>query len=231
MDFSVFDSYNLRARISVYIIIITPAILTLYALYEPIRSISFSAVLLAILAAFANYLFAMQRHIKKSRKYENTAASFLHLSDSHLDQITKQRYYSKLASLDESFKTFNSPSETDEFKATCASAVSWLRNNTRDNKLVQEENILYGFYRNLCAFKPIGIIFTIIAFGVQILNTLPAASITDIFQSKTIIVLLLIDLLFLIFWIAGVNKKTLKAVAEKYAIALLGALDSIKPGN
>lgn len=47
MNIKIFDSYNIRARLSVYIIIIAPIILTLYVLYEPIRSFTFSVVLIA----------------------------------------------------------------------------------------------------------------------------------------------------------------------------------------
>ena len=44
MNIKIFDVYNIRARLSVYIIIIAPVILTLYAMYEPVRSFSFSAI-------------------------------------------------------------------------------------------------------------------------------------------------------------------------------------------
>ena len=36
MNIKIFDSYNIRARLSVYIIIIAPIILTLYVLYDHI---------------------------------------------------------------------------------------------------------------------------------------------------------------------------------------------------
>lgn len=55
MNIKIFDVYNIRARLSVYIIIIiAPVILTLYAMYEPVRSFSFSVVFIAILCAFSN---------------------------------------------------------------------------------------------------------------------------------------------------------------------------------
>ena len=41
MDIKIFDSYNIRARVSVYIIIIAPIILTLYVVYEPVRSFTY----------------------------------------------------------------------------------------------------------------------------------------------------------------------------------------------
>ena len=62
MDFKIFDTYNIRARLSVYVIVIAPIVATVYMLYEPIRSISFSAIFIAVLAAFSNYLFALQRY-------------------------------------------------------------------------------------------------------------------------------------------------------------------------
>ena len=58
----------------------------------------------------------------------------------------------------------NHPVDSEEFKQTCYSAIQWLRSNTRNNKLVQEENILCGFYKNLISLKSVGIAFTIIAF-------------------------------------------------------------------
>lgn len=64
MDIKIFDSYNIRARVSVYIIIIAPIILTLYVVYETVRSFTFSVVLVAIMTSFSNYLFALQRYKK-----------------------------------------------------------------------------------------------------------------------------------------------------------------------
>ena len=65
--------------------------------------------------------------------------------------------------MDEGFSIFDTPTNSNEFKEACASAIQWLRNNTRENRLVQEENMLWGFYKNLLNLKIIGIIFSIIA--------------------------------------------------------------------
>lgn len=64
MDIKIFDSYNIRARVSVYIIIIALIILTLYVVCETVRSFTFSVVLVAIMASFSNYLLALQRYKK-----------------------------------------------------------------------------------------------------------------------------------------------------------------------
>ena len=97
MNIKIFDVYNIRARLSVYIIIIAPVILTLYAMYEPVRSFSFSVVFIAILCAFSNYLFALQRYIQKDKIYGNTTAKYLYLEDGHINACTKKRYYRKLS--------------------------------------------------------------------------------------------------------------------------------------
>ena len=104
MDIKIFDSYNIRARVSVYIIIIAPIILTLYVVYEPVRSFTFSVVLVAIMTSFSNYLFALQRYKQRGGKRRNTAAEFLYIDDAHIDGKTKQRYYRKLSEIDKSFE-------------------------------------------------------------------------------------------------------------------------------
>lgn len=226
MNIKIFDVYNIRARLSVYIIIIAPVILTLYAMYEPVRSFSFSVVFIAILCAFSNYLFALQRYIQKDKIYGNTTAKYLYLEDGHINACTKKRYYRKLSLMDEGFSIFDTPTNSDEFKEACASAIQWLRNNTRENRLVQEENMLWGFYKNLLSLKIIGIIFSIIAIIILITISLPI-NMKEFFYSPLNMGVFIIDIFFVLFWILGVNKKIYTVLDEKYAYALLGALDTM----
>jgi hypothetical protein len=223
MDFKVFDVYNIRARLSVYIIVIAPMVLTLYILYEPIRSLSFSAIFVAILSAFSNYLFALQRYWQKNRDYKKDVETFLYLEDERLLPCTKQRYYHKLSKIDSNFDIFNTPSNDEDFKNACSSAIQWLINNTRNNKLVQEENMLFGFYKNLLCFKYLGVIVSILSLLVLIVSV---PKFSTFFQSKTNISLVTMDIFFVIFWIIGVTEKILSILTEKYAQALFGALDS-----
>lgn len=225
MNIKIFDVYNIRARLSVYIII-APVILTLYAMYEPVRSFSFSVVFIAILCAFSNYLFALQRYIQKDKIYGNTTAKYLYLEDGHINACTKKRYYRKLSLMDEGFSIFDTPTNSNEFKEACASAIQWLRNNTRENRLVQEENMLWGFYKNLLSLKIIGIIFSIIAIIILITISLPI-NMKEFFYSSLNMGVLIIDISFVLFWILGVNKKIYTVLDEKYAYALLGALDTM----
>lgn len=226
MNIKIFDSYNIRARLSVYIIIIAPIILTLYVLYEPIRSFTFSVLLIAIITSFSNYLFALQRYKQREKNHKNTAAEFLYIDDPHIDKKTKQRYYRKLSKIDKSFEVMNHPMDSEEFKQTCYSAVQWLRSNTRNSKLVQEENIMCGFYKNLISLKSVGIAFTIVAFFILIISSVPTTPLSFI-QSKTNIILIFVDIGMILFWKFGVNGKIHSVLCEKYAYALLATLDTL----
>lgn len=226
MDIKIFDSYNIRARVSVYIIIIAPIILTLYVVYEPVRSFTFSVVLVAIMTSFSNYLFALQRYKQRGGKRRNTAAEFLYIDDAHIDGKTKQRYYRKLSEIDKSFEAMNQPVDSEEFRQTCYSAIQWLRSNTRNNKLVQEENMLCGFYKNLISLKSVGIAFTIVAILILIISSAPTTPLSFV-QSKINMILIFVDIGVLLFWGLGVNEKIHSVLCEKYAYALLETLDTL----
>ena len=227
MNIKIFDIYNIRARLSVYSIIVAPMLLTLYLLYEPLRSIAFSTVVIGVLTAFSNYLFALQRYLQKDKKYENTAAEFLFVSDTHIGDCTKQRYYSKLSKIDKEFEIFETPCNSDKFKSACYSAVHWLRNNTRDNKLVQEENMMCGFYRNLLSLRGVGVIFSVLSILILLFSNIPE-SFKELIYQKSNLGMCVLDIFFLIFWIFGINKKMYVVLTEKYAYALLGALDTLE---
>ena len=226
MDIKIFDSYNIRARVSVYTIMIAPIIITLYAVYEPVRSFTFSVVLIAIITSFSNYLFALQRYMQRGKKRKNTVAEFLYKNDPHIDEKTKQRYYRKLSEIDKSFEAMNQPADSEEFEQTCYSAVQWLRSNTRNCKLVQEENMLCGFYKNLISLKSVGITFTIAAILILIVSSIPTTPFLFI-QSKTNMLPIFVDLGMLLFWGFGVKEKIYSVLCEKYAYALLETLDTL----
>ena len=230
MDLKIFDMYNIRARLSVYVILLTPIIVTLYALYEPIRSLSFSVISVAILSAFSNYLFAVQRYTQRNNSYKNTAAELLYPNDHRIDDCTKQRYYQRLSKIEKRFEIFNTPSESEEFKLACVSAVQWLRDNTRDNRLVQEENMLCGFYKNLLSFKCCGILFAIGAMIILLVEVSPISIITFC-KTKVYLGLAAFDVLFILFWVFGVKEEMRAVLTEKYAKVLLGALDKINIQN
>ena len=159
---------------------------------------------------------------------DNYAARLLHWNNTEIDKLSKQRYYEKLASLDPSFSIFRNPSDTKKFKDCCESAVIYLRNNTRDNHLVYEENINCGFCKNMLIDKPIGITINIVlAILTFLYSWMVSGQIATISHKNWFSIC--INLLFVIFWIFAINKKMLEESAKRYAYTLITSIDSLTP--
>lgn len=228
MKLEILDAYNIRARLSPSIILLGPVGLTIFLCFEEVYTFASSAVIICILVALTNYIPILQRTLNKDKDLRiNHAANYLHLSDDTIDEISKRRYYCKLAELDKSFSMFKNPDNSPEFHSCCESAIIYLRNNTRDNHLVLEENINYGFCKNMFANKPAGIILNIILCVVIAGYSLVTyGTVSDIPLGN--IISILFNILFVLFWIFGINKDMVKLASEKYAITLITAIDTLK---
>lgn len=246
MDLKLLDAYHIRARLSASIIILSPIVITLFLCFPEITSFASSSILIAVILAFTNYLPILQRMIYKDKYHTNYAAEFLMPNDSTIDIITKKRYYKKLAEADDSFSGLKAYIDSTNLnqscelchlcekfkhneeilKQSCNSAVKFLIEKTRSNHLVLEENINYGFYRNMCANKITGIVLCILFGGV--------AAVYSWFQYPTPsqipvsnYVAFVFDALLLFFWFIGVKEKALEYTSQRYAKALLASIDSL----
>ena len=227
MKLEVFDAYNIRARLSVSILVLAPIAITLFSIFDETRSFATSSIIIFVLLALTNYVPILQRRISKWKEFKaNYAADMLLLQDKTFDTVTKNRYYKKLASLNEAFSLFMFPDDSEKFHKCCESAVLYLRSHTRENQLVQEENINYGFCKNLLSSKPAGIIICLIclsfATGYSICNF---GSISNIPVQNYLA--LISDLVLFFFWVFGINSKILELAAKRYAKAIIMAIDTI----
>lgn len=232
MNLDILDAYNIRARLSPSIILLGPIGLTVFLCFEDVYSFASSAIIVCILLALTNYIPVLQRRLNQSGKDPriNYAAIYLHQSDSTIDEFSKKRYYRKLSELDDSFSMFTKPDNTSEFRKCCESAILYLRNNTRDNHLVLEENINYGFCKNMLADKMIGIILNIVLGIVTgIYSYVKFGAITDIPLGNKVSILF--NVFFLLFWIFGINMSMMEHAAKRYATTLLATIDTLKPGR
>lgn len=228
MKLDLLDAYNIRARLSASIILLAPIAITIFLCFEETTSVTSSSVLLVVLLAFTNYIPILQRRIYEDRipyTNYNYASLFLTKDDATLDPVSKERYYRVLAKIDPTFAPFEHPDDSETFRRCCDSAVIYLRHRTRGNHLVQEENINYGFCRNLLANKAVGIILCITFGGITAAyswlkyETFYAVPVQNYLA-------LAANFLLLLFWIFGVTKQMLKSTAVKYAKTLLSAIDS-----
>ncbi|WP_312430697.1 hypothetical protein [Lacrimispora sp.] len=223
MKFELFDQYDIQARLSPGIILISPFLFSLYMQIDVIRTLSTTTVVFIILFALSNFVIVFIRLMgKRIHSKRNEVAAFLY-SDK-LDESTKKRYYKKLASIDDTFHILIEESQynTQEFKDTCISAVNWLKEQSRGSVIVNKENTYYGFFRNMYGIKYIGIttqIFLLIIHVIQLLFFIK----TQITIEYMISVMM--NSCYLILWIFGISKNMLKFCLENYAEALILFLD------
>ena len=227
MKLDILDAYNIRARLSPSVILLGPVALFLFFCFEGLYSAVASVVTLCILLALTNYVPILQRRLAPPNKIsENYAAKYLQCNDSTIDRISKDRYYKKLAELDNSFSGFSTPSSSPEFHHLCESAVIYLRNNTRDNHLVLEENINCGFCKNMLIDKPIGIIINFCLALFTCIYSISTYGSLESIPGRNILSFS-INIFFILFWIFGITKKMLEESSKRYAYTLIAAIDSI----
>lgn len=228
MKLDLLDAYYIRARLSASVILLSPIAITAFLCFEEINAIISSSVFVFILLAFTNYIPLLQRRFCQGESYyANSATQLLLPSNSIINSTTKNRYYQKLSKVDDSFKLFENPNESDEFKECCDSAVSYLKENTRNDHHVQEENINYGFCKNLLASKTFGIILTIFLLLVIILYSYVQYSNFATIPTNNYFAIL-INIAMLFFWVFGINKKMLEKSANYYAKTLLSKIDCLE---
>ncbi len=93
-----------------------------------------------------------------------SSARLLSHADVTIDPLTKARYHRFLASKDLAIPT--AAEESASGLAAYRACVTWLLANTRDKDrfhLLAEENIAYGYRRNLFALKPIALVVLAVA--------------------------------------------------------------------
>lgn len=227
MNIEIFDSYNIRARVCPCIILLSPITLTLFICFREQFDINSSAMIIVLLLAFANCIPTIQRIMFKNSKLTqvNYAAQYLSIKDNTINSISKKRYYQKLTEYNPQFEALYS-SDNIVYMQTCESVVSFLRNINRDNKQLLEENINYGFSKNMLLNKPYGIIICIINIVfIVFYSLLSNTSINAIPKENWIAVIL--NVLILLFWVFIISSKLMQESGKRYAIALIESIDNI----
>ena len=225
MKLDLLDSYHIRARLSVSIIFLAPVALSMFLCFSEIISLPTYSVIICVLLALTNYIPILQRMLNKKQDH-NYAADFLMPGNQEIPQARKERYYQKLVKYDPLLKCFSSPNDSQEFHECCESAVAFLREKTRDNHLVLEENINYGFCKNLHGIKTMAIILCslcdlfIVLYSIIRCRTIASIPLENYFAFA-------FNSVLLVFWIVGVTENALEHAGKKYAITLLGSIDGL----
>jgi hypothetical protein len=233
-----FDEYEWRARVLPGMLVISPVLSSFWGWSPNISLWNTLGSLLAMLGGGALLARVVRSEGKRKepelyRDYGSRlpTTTMLRHKDNTIDSTTKARYRKALESR---IANLSLPSAEDEeanpLKADelYDSAIKGLLESTRDKKqypLVFEENVNYGFARNLWAMKKTGLVFSVLAAVVNLVS--------GWFAFGTVIKSIPIHLLavevyciVLIFvWIFHINPRFVRLAALSYSRALLAACD------
>ena len=229
--------YTVPARLYPALLVCLPATLSIVAWF-PDRFVGYGFLCtVATTSGFGLLLCQLGRDSGKRKEAGlwlswggKPTTQLLRHRDKFLDANTKARYHSHLGVMvpgiamptaDEEAQ--NSPA-ADQIYDSC---VKYLLQKTRDSKqfaLLFQENVSYGFRRNLWAMKPAGIGFAIIGLIASSLATLMHYS-----DSLPVVAgfVTLINAFLLAWWLVRITPDWVRVPAFAYAQELLAACDKL----
>ena len=233
------DRYELNARLRPALFTALP-VLVVAATWLPevwtflggLTSLAVTCGVTMLMSRIARYRGRqLQARFDSSMGSFSTAAMLSH-RDTRLDAATKARYHSFLRTAGHEM-----PSAADEASDRAKAGqcyrgcVTWLLEQTRDKKkfaLLADENIDYGYRRNLFGLKPVAIPVLMLcllgdAWAVWS-HQLDVTAATTLSKGGAIAVCLLFALLA---WLFIVTRKFVEDASDAYAIRLLAACDSL----
>lgn len=233
------DRYDRNARLNPALILLLPAFLFVFVWFPAVWT-QFSAIAAFVVAC--GVLYALTRYVRtlghsverklRARIGRLHTAALLSLADDRLSTSMK----AKCRSYIEAHSGLTLPSveqeESDPKSAadTRLVAVRWLLEHTRPTAaatLLLDENISYGFARNLLGLKPYGLVISgmvCLASAWWLLDT-PSGS-TPFFLG---LILCGASFLVLLFWLFLVTEKSVENASQVYAEKILSlCLDGTK---
>jgi hypothetical protein len=232
------DSYERKARLYPALLLVIPVVVTgLGVLAAKLSSLeSIGAAIAGCGGAFL--LSQLARDAGKKREKALFArwgglpsvAIFRH-RDLRLDSITKSRYHKKLSALVPEAKAPSFVEESSDPTAADHVYTAWstyLRVNARDTKkyfLLFQENVNYGYRRNVWGLRPIGMIATTLC------CTIAAAWSYHLYHDtgkigSEVAAAFAFDLLFLLLWIFRFSSDWVRVPADAYAERLAETIET-----
>lgn len=155
----------------------------------------------------------------------------LHRNDPTFDEVTKNRYRQKLASLceEEAPTAEQEASDPASADAYYKRAFTWLRENTRSHdefRVLFEENVTYGFWRNLYGIKWSSLVLNGVVVAICI-GLLYWREFSPAYVQTTVMVAL-IATVHAAFFLVFVGKKAVLEASDQYARQLLLAVERLK---
>lgn len=235
-----FDAYERRARLYPMLVVLMPVALAIACWVPDVNALLSLGGSVLLASAAASVLSHIARDQGKAREPElirrwgglPSVAALSHRGGI-FDRITLARIHAKLAAIDPALR-FPVDAEDELRNAHRAREVYeaaniLLRNRTRDLQrfhLLREENISYGFRRNLWAVKSAGIVCAVIGILSVVARFLLSAG---SLSSDSVIVMLtaIVSSGLLVVWIVRITPEWVHAAAREYAKQLVASADLI----
>lgn len=233
MKVELFDRYDIRTRICAFVFVITPFLLDAYILVEAVRSLTSTFILTVTLISASGMFTCWVRYLGNTVTQVDYITEFLLPESNELNDVTRNRYIEKLCNLEPGLVGLSSPDPLVRREAAQSASV-WLREKMRGEGfgLVQEEGLNYGFFRNVYAVKSVflltytfytALLVAIVWFtnqGNSFMEYLGAIPSTHVLCG-------LIHVGTYMIWGFGITKVLFQFVSQKYARAVVRAIDRI----
>lgn len=240
MESKTLDTYTLKAQLAPMAVVVIPVWLLVFA-FAPGQLNAWQTALGAALPALGIPILLSQIGRDQGKKKEPTlfrkwggapTTRILRHRDTSLDGQTLQRYHAKLAFLVPNVTVPSAQSEGADNEAAdrvYESLTRYLREKTRDHSafsMVFQENMNYGFRRNLWGMKKAGIALALLGTGgclaIAILRFMGQGSNWQVAGG-----LVLVNALLLSLWLLRFTPNWVKVAGDAYAERLLGATETM----
>ncbi len=238
------DTYNLRARVAPSIIVVLPLMLAISSWWPGETKWPGILAGLGVSLALGTLLSQLGRDLGKERQADlfkkwggTPTTQLLSHRNSTLNPHTLARYHESLRQLrpDLTLPRSKDAEVADSAAADAAyvSCIDTLRELARDKiryPLVFEENVGFGFRRNLWAMKPTGILIAVGSAAACLSRTWNQLIAEQPIEMAPVVFGVLCIFLFVI-WTVRITPMWIRVAGFAYAERLLGICESIPPAQ
>jgi hypothetical protein len=224
------DRYDRNARLKPALLVLLPLLSVVVIWFPQVWTIF--GTLVALAASCGLTLLLAQLARQRGRDLEHKlgdkigrrhSARLLSFTDETLSATTKGRYHAYLAQHGHALPSHDGELKDPEGAADQRrSAIDWLLEHTRANakaSMLLDENIAYGFRRNLLGLKPVAIASLVFANAGNALCLILLPTPSALFWSGVFLQVML--LLALVVWVRYVSEKFVEDASLSYAQRLL----------
>lgn len=234
LSLSMFDEYGRKAQLYPALLVVLPPLVTLLVLFPSLMSLK--GTIGAVVVGCGTLVLMANLGRDAGRRKQDLlfpdglpTQRWLRHRDLTLEAPTKDRYKEFLLGKVPGLKFPTADEEqTDPAAADGAyrSAVRWLVDNTRSVKRVQQENIAYGFRRNLYGLKPWGLLAAIAAAVIAgVVLWLRHGMAIETIPAEALVVFAFDAVVLPVMWTIAIRSTWVASAADGYALALFGFCD------